>query len=59
MIEYRMDAKEPGPPRKYRLSEQQVIAEMEAGGFRFEERFSFLPRSYFLVFGLADDRMLP
>jgi ubiquinone/menaquinone biosynthesis C-methylase UbiE len=59
IIEYRMDAKEPGPPRKYRLSEQQVIAELEAAGFRLVERFSFLPREYFLVFGLADDRMLP
>ena len=59
IIEYRMDAKEPGPPRKYRLSEQQVIAEMEAGGFRLVERFDFLPREYFLVFGMADDRTLP
>jgi ubiquinone/menaquinone biosynthesis C-methylase UbiE len=59
IIEYRMDAKEPGPPRKYRLSEQQVIAEMGTAGYRFVERFSFLPREYFLVFGLADDRKLP
>ena len=37
----------------------EVIAEMEAGGFRLVERFDFLPREYFLVFGLADDRALP
>ena len=43
-------ARESEPPRKYRLSEQQVIAEMEAAGFGLVERFDFLPREYFLIF---------
>jgi SAM-dependent methyltransferase len=54
IIEYRTDAKEPGPPRKYRLPEQQVIAEMEAAGFGLVEQFDFLPREYFLVFERLD-----
>jgi len=59
MIEYRTDAKEPGPPRKYRLPQHQVIAEMEAAGFRWVERFDFLPREYFLVFERLDSESPP
>jgi SAM-dependent methyltransferase len=59
IIEYRVDAKAPGPPRKYRLPEQQVIAEMEAAGFRLVERFDFLPREYSLVFEPMDSKSRP
>ncbi len=59
IIEYRMDTKEPGPPRKYRLPEPQVKAEMEAAGFRLVERFDFLPREYFLVFERSDSESRP
>ena len=54
IIEYRKDTDDPGPPQKFRLSEQQVIKEIEAAGFRLSERFTFLPREYFLVFAPAD-----
>lgn len=54
IIEYRLEAQGPGPPPKYRLPEQRVIAEMEVAGFRLLEHFDFLPREYFLVFGLPD-----
>jgi ubiquinone/menaquinone biosynthesis C-methylase UbiE len=50
ILEYRPDASAPGPPRKYRLAEEQVVTELEAAGFRLVERFDFLPREYFLVF---------
>ena len=52
ILEYRPDARGPGPPRRDRLPEAQVIEEMEAAGFRLLRRFDFLPREYFLVFGL-------
>ena len=53
ILEYRPDAAGPGPPRRDRLPEAQVIGEMEAAGFRMLRGFDFLPREYFLVFGLA------
>ncbi len=56
IIEYRPDADALGPPEEYRLAEGQVIGEMEGSGFRLVERFEFLPREYFLVFGVARTR---
>lgn len=53
ILEYRMDVRAPGPPPKYRLPEEQVIEEMTRAGFALQERFDFLPREYFLVFGLG------
>ncbi len=50
ILEYRVDTNAPGPPRKYRLPEQQVVTDLQAAGFRLVERFDFLPREYFLVF---------
>lgn len=54
ILEYRPEAKAIGPPRRYRLSETQITAEAEAAGFRLLERFDFLPRESFLVFGPAN-----
>jgi predicted methyltransferase len=53
ILEYRPDDRSPGPPRRYRLPESQVIAEMQAAGFVLRQRFDFLPREYFLVFGVG------
>jgi SAM-dependent methyltransferase len=53
ILEYRPQTREPGPPREHRLSEETVLAEMGAAGFELVERHDFLPREYFLVFGLA------
>jgi ubiquinone/menaquinone biosynthesis C-methylase UbiE len=55
ILEYRPDADAPGPPKKYRLPEEQVVTELQAAGFRLVERFTFLPREYFLVFALPQD----
>jgi len=55
ILEYRPDADAPGPPKKYRLPEEQVVTELQAAGFRLVERFTFLPREYFLVFALPHD----
>jgi SAM-dependent methyltransferase len=50
ILEYRLDADAPGPPRDRRLAEATVIAEMQAAGFIPIQSFDFLPREYFLVF---------
>lgn len=52
IIEYRVDSPERGPEVQYRLPEAQVIKEMEAAGYALVEKYDFLPREYFLVFGL-------
>ena len=39
-----------GPPVSMKLSEQEVIAELKAAGYRLEKTFDFLPYQYFLVF---------
>jgi len=50
ILEYRVEVNAPGPPKKYRLPEQQVIEELKAAGYHLAEQFDFLPREYFLVF---------
>jgi len=39
-----------GPPESMKLSEAEVIAELEAAGFRKARSFGFLPYQYFFVF---------
>jgi arsenite methyltransferase len=39
-----------GPPVEMKLTEEQVIAEFRAAGFRLAARRDFLPYQYFLVF---------
>jgi len=39
-----------GPPESMKLSEEQVIAEFAAAGFKKTESHTFLPHQYFLVF---------
>ncbi|MCC6368175.1 MAG: class I SAM-dependent methyltransferase [Bryobacterales bacterium] len=39
-----------GPPESMKLSEEQVMGEFKAAGFRKTESFDFLPNQYFLVF---------
>lgn len=55
ILEYRPETGGTGPPRRDRLPEAQIIAEMEAAGFRLLRSFDFLPREWFLVFGPAPD----
>jgi len=52
ILEYRPETKSPGPPVRYRLTEARVIGEMQAAGFVVQEKFDFLPRENFLVFGV-------
>lgn len=42
-----------GPGVGMKLSEEQVIGEFEAAGFRLVKKFDFLPYQYFLVFERA------
>ena len=41
-----------GPPPSMKLSEDEVISEFKAAGFRLVKRHEFLPYQYFLVFEL-------
>lgn len=43
-----------GPPMEMRLSEDQVVAELAAAGFRKAGSYEFLPYQYFLVFETAN-----
>jgi ubiquinone/menaquinone biosynthesis C-methylase UbiE len=45
-----------GPPPAMKLSEEEVVAEFQAAGFRLVARFDFLPYQYFLVFSIAPAR---
>jgi ubiquinone/menaquinone biosynthesis C-methylase UbiE len=40
-----------GPPEEMKISEEQMIEELRAAGFRKTKSFDFLPYQYFLVFG--------
>lgn len=42
-----------GPPESMKLSEEQVIAEFAAAGFRLTKRLDLLPYQYFLEFAPA------
>ena len=39
-----------GPPESMKISEDEMIAEMQAAGFHKAKSFDFLPYQYFLVF---------
>jgi len=43
-----------GPPESMKISEDQLIAEMKAAGFRKTGSFDFLPYQYFFVFERAN-----
>ena len=53
ILEYRPEEPSPGPPKRYRLPENRVVAEMETAGFTLLDRFDFLPREYFLLFAVS------
>jgi arsenite methyltransferase len=42
-----------GPPESMKISEDQMIGELAAAGFRKTKSFDFLPYQYFLVFVVA------
>jgi SAM-dependent methyltransferase len=49
IVDFKTDAPE-GPPLEYRISPEQVIAELIAAGYSLVKSHHFLPRQYFLVF---------
>jgi SAM-dependent methyltransferase len=49
IIDFKVDAPD-GPPPQFRLSPDQVRAEIEAAGYQLVASHPFLPRQYFLVF---------
>ncbi len=54
IIEFRPHDNSPGPPSDMRLSQNQVIQELDAAGFKLIKRHEFLQREYFLIFSLAN-----
>jgi ubiquinone/menaquinone biosynthesis C-methylase UbiE len=50
MIDFHKKPLPVGPPERMKLTEQQVIEELEPAGFRLEAKHDFLPYQYFLVF---------
>jgi arsenite methyltransferase len=53
ILEYRPDDPNPGPPKQYRLSEAEIVTEMQAAGYHLVESFDFLPRECLLVFRVS------
>jgi arsenite methyltransferase len=55
IIEFYKDRGFIGPELADRLYETQVIDEMNRSGFVLIQRFDFLPKEYFLLFGIVDE----
>jgi ubiquinone/menaquinone biosynthesis C-methylase UbiE len=47
-----------GPPTAQKISRDDLVAQMEAAGFRLVQEHDFLPYQYFLVFEVKPDRSL-
>jgi ubiquinone/menaquinone biosynthesis C-methylase UbiE len=43
-----------GPPESMKISEEELVAELKAAGFRKTNSFDFLPYQYFMVFERAN-----
>ena len=48
-----------GPPMDHKLAREQVVDEMQAGGFTLAAEHTILPYQYFLVFAQAEPRDRP
>ncbi|HXE81429.1 MAG TPA: methyltransferase domain-containing protein [Vicinamibacterales bacterium] len=59
VIEHPLGSGGPGPPAEDRIPAEQVIAEVEAAGFRLVRRETFLPFQYFLIFERDDSAAPP
>jgi SAM-dependent methyltransferase len=49
IIDFRMDSPH-GPPKRARLTPEQVKAELNSAGYAFVQEHTFLPDQYFLIF---------
>ncbi len=54
ILEYRPEAKTPGPPHRIRLSAEQIAQEFRTAGFELADAFDFLPRESFQIFRVVD-----
>jgi arsenite methyltransferase len=50
IVDYKKGQSPAGPPDEMKLTRREVIAELEAGGFKLAKDHRFLPYQYFLVF---------
>ena len=50
VVDYKKKQLPVGPPPEMKLAKREVIAELEAGGFKLAKEHDFLPYQYFLVF---------
>jgi len=50
MIDFQKRDLPAGPPMAMKISRDDLVAQMRAGGFRLEREHTFLPYQYFLVF---------
>ena len=50
VVDYKKKQLPVGPPPEMKLTKKEVIAELEAGGFKLAKEHDFLPYQYFLVF---------
>ena len=55
ILEFYRNGVFPGPEYGDRMYQSQVIEELEKAGFVLTKSFDFLPKEYFLVFGIKDD----
>jgi SAM-dependent methyltransferase len=51
IVDFKADSPN-GPPLEHRISAEQVTSELSSAGYSLLATHSFLPRQYFLVFGL-------
>ena len=52
IVDYKKQQLPVGPPPEMKMAREEVISEMEAGGFKLAKEHDFLPYQYFLVFTL-------
>ncbi len=50
VLDYKKEPLPVGPPPEMKMAREEVIREMEAGGFKLAKEHAFLPYQYFLVF---------
>jgi ubiquinone/menaquinone biosynthesis C-methylase UbiE len=50
VLDYKKEKLPVGPPPEMKMAREEVIRQMESGGFKLQREHSFLPYQYFLVF---------
>jgi ubiquinone/menaquinone biosynthesis C-methylase UbiE len=50
VLDYHKNELPVGPPPEMKMAREDVIKEMESGGFKLAQEHTFLPYQYFLVF---------